>query len=158
MKGKGRHPDKALTTVQVRALKVPGRHADGNGLYLVVEPSGSKRWLLRTVVQGRRRDIGLGGATLVTLAEAREKALALRKLARDGGDPLAERRKAKATVPTFAEAADQVHADHKASWKNEKHAAQWLSTLRTYAIPHLGTRPVDQVKTPDVLRALRRSG
>lgn len=154
MKGKGRHPDKAMTTVQVRSLKVAGRYADGNGLYLVVEPSGSKRWLLRTVVQGRRRDIGLGGASLVTLAEAREKALAYRKLARDGGDPLAERRKSQTVVPTFAEAAARVHADHKASWKNEKHAAQWLSTLRTYAIPHLGTRSVDQVETPDVLRAL----
>ena len=154
MGGKGRHPDKALTAVQVRTLKVPGRYADGNGLYLVVEPSGSKRGLLRTIVQGRRRDIGLGGASLVTLAEAREKALAYRKLARDGGDPLAERRKARATVPTFAEAAERVHEEHKASWKNPKHVAQWITTLRTYANPHLGTRRVDQIETPDVLRVL----
>lgn len=150
----GRHPEKALTTVQVRSLKEAGRYADGNGLYLVVDPSGAKRWLLRIVVQGTRRDIGLGGVNLVPLAEAREKALAYRKQAREGGDPLSERRKSKVTVPTFSEAAEQVHADHKASWKNEKHAAQWLSTLRTYAIPHLGTRLVDQVGTPDVLRVL----
>lgn len=154
MGGKGRHPDKALTAVQVRTLKVPGRYADGNGLYLVVEPSGSKRWLLRTVVQSRRRDIGLGGASLVSLAEAREKALDYRKLARDGGDPLAERRRAKATIPTFAEAAEKVHEEHKASWANPKHAAQWINTLNTYAIPHFGTRRVDQIETPDVLRAL----
>ncbi|WP_018260155.1 tyrosine-type recombinase/integrase [Methylobacterium sp. WSM2598] len=154
MGGKGRHPDKALTSVQVRALKVPGRYADGNGLYLVVEPSGSKRWLLRIVVQGKRRDIGLGGLSLVSLAEAREKALAYRKLARDGGDPLAERRNTAAAVPTFAEAAEQVHAEHKASWRNEKHAAQWITTLRRYAVPHLGSRRVDQIDTPDVLRAL----
>lgn len=154
MGGRGQHPDKALSAVQVRSLKVPGRYADGNGLYLVVEPSGSKRWLLRTVVQGRRRDIGLGGVSLVSLAEAREKALAYRKLARDGGDPLAERRKEKATIPTFAEAAEQVHEEHKASWANPKHAAQWITTLRTYAIPHFGTRRVDQIETPDVLRAL----
>lgn len=152
MGGKGRHPDKALTAVQVRTLKAPGRYADGNGLYLVIEPSGSKRWLLRTVVQGRRRDIGLGGAVLVTLAEARDKALAYRKLARDGGDPLAERRKARVTVPNFAEAAEQVHEEHKASWENAKHAAQWIQTLRTYVIPQLGTRRVDQIETPDVLR------
>ncbi len=152
--GRGKHPDKALTSVQVRALKVPGRYADGNGLYLVVEPSGSKRWLLRTVVESRRRDIGLGGASLVTLAEAREKAHAYRKLARDGGDPLAERRKARATVPTFAEAAEQVHAEHKASWENPKHVQQWIRTLETYANPHFGTRRVDQIATPDVLRAL----
>ena len=88
MGGRGRHPDKALTSVQVRALKLPGSCADGNGLYLVVEPSGSERWLLRIIVQGRRRDIGLGGAGLVTHSEAREKALAYRRLARDGGDPL----------------------------------------------------------------------
>ena len=150
----GRHPEKALTTVQVRSLKEAGRYADGNGLHLVVDPSGAKRWLLRIVVQGKRRDIGLGGVALVSLAEAREKALAYRKQAREGGDPLAERRKPKIIVPTFAEAVEQVHAGHKASWKNEKHAAQWLSTLRTYAFPHLGTRRVDQVDTPDVLRAL----
>lgn len=154
MGGKGRHPEKALTTVQVRALKTPGRHADGNGLYLVVDRSGAKRWLLRTVVQGRRRDIGLGGVGLVSLAEAREKALAYRKVSRDGGDPLAERRKALATIPTFAEAAELVHAEHKATWKNAKHAAQWITTLRTYANPHFGSKRVDQIGTPDVLRAL----
>lgn len=154
MGGKGLHPDKALTAVRVRGLKLPGRYADGNGLYLVVEPTGSKRWLLRTMVQGRRRDIGLGGLSLVSLAEARERALSYRKLARDGGDPLAERRKARATVPTFAEAAERVHEEHKASWENEKHAAQWIATLRSYALPHFGTRRVDQIETPDVLRAL----
>ena len=154
MGGKGRHPEKALTPVQVRALKTPGRHADGHGLYLVVDPSGAKRWLLRIVVQGKRRDIGLGGAGLVSLAEAREKALAYRKTARDGGDPLAERRRVQVTIPTFAEAAETVHAEHKATWRNSKHAAQWINTLRTYANPHFGTKRVDQIETPDVLRAL----
>src|SRR5919112_1232268 len=88
MKRRGRHPDKALSAVQVRNLKEPGRYADGNGLYLIVDPSGAKRWLLRTVVQGKRRDIGLGGLALVPLSEAREKALTYRKQARAGGDPL----------------------------------------------------------------------
>ncbi|MCJ2091474.1 integrase arm-type DNA-binding domain-containing protein [Methylobacterium sp. J-072] len=154
MGGKGRHPEKALTTVQVRALKHPGRYADGHGLYLVVDPSGAKRWLLRIMVQGRRRDIGLGGVGLISLAEAREKTLAYRKTARGGGDPLAERKKALATTPTFAAAAEMVHAEHKATWKNPKHAAQWITTLRTYAHPHLGMKRVDQIETPDVLRAL----
>ena len=85
MKGRGKHPEKALTAVQLRQLIQPGRYADGNGLYLVVDPSGAKRWLLRLVVQGRRRDIGLGGAGLVTLAEARERAVAYRKTTRDPG-------------------------------------------------------------------------
>ena len=143
----GRHPDRALTAVRVNAAKVPGRYADGNGLYLVVEPSGGKRWLLRTVVQGRRRDIGLGGLSLVTLAEARGKAVEYRKIARDGGDPLAERRAARAVVPTFAEAAEQVHADHGASWKNPKHRDQWINTLRTYAFPHISERAVNTLAT-----------
>jgi len=153
LKRAGRHPDKALSAVRVRQLSKPGRYADGNGLYLVVEPSGAKRWILRTVVRGKRRDIGLGGLALVPLAEAREKALAYRKIAREGGDPLAERR-AQARIPTFAEAAELVHGEHKASWKNAKHAAQWINTLKQYAFPELGLRRVDQIDTPDVLRVL----
>jgi integrase len=98
--------------------------------------------------------MGLGGLSLVTLAEAREKALTYRKLAREGGDPFAERRKTRAVVPTFAEAAEKVHAEHKASWKNPKHAAQWLTTLKTYAIPVIGERRVDQIGTPDILKVL----
>src|SRR5215207_4157204 len=119
---KGRHPEKALTAVQVRSQQKPGRYADGNGLYLVVEPSGAKHWALRTVVRGKRRDMGWGGLSLVSLAEAREKALTKRKLAREGGDPLAERRKVRAVIPTFAEAAKKVDAEHKANWNNPKHA------------------------------------
>jgi hypothetical protein len=152
LKASGKHPDKALTAVKVRQLAAPGRYADGNGLYLVVDASGAKRWLLRLIVQGRRRDIGLGGLSLVGLGEAREKALSFRRIARDGGDPLADRRKAKVTMPTFAEAADKVHAEHSASWRNEKHAAQWISTLTTYAFPILKDRRIDQIDTPDVLR------
>ncbi len=154
MGGKGRHPEKALTSVQIRSLKTPGRYADGHGLYLVVDPTGSKRWILRIVIQGQRRDIGFGGVGLVSLAEAREKALAYRKIARNGGDPIADKRKAKVTVPTFAEAAETVHAEHKATWRNPKHAAQWITTLRAYANPHFGAKRVDQIETPDVLRAL----
>lgn len=89
----------------------------------------------------------------MTLAEAREKASTYRKMAREGGDPLAERR-AQARIPTFAEAAERVYAEHKASWKNSKHAAQWINTLKQYAFPELGPRRVDQIDTPDVLRAL----
>ncbi|GJE12243.1 Prophage integrase IntA [Methylobacterium longum] len=154
MGGKGRHPEKALTSVQIRSLKTPGRYADGHGLYLLVDPSGSKRWILRIVVQGKRRDIGFGGVGLVSLAEAREKALAYRRIARNGGDPVADKRKGVVTVPTFAEAAETVHAEHKATWKNAKHTAQWITTLRTYANPHIGSKRVDQIETPDVLRAL----
>ncbi len=154
VKAIGKHPERALSAVKVRQVTKPGRYADGNGLYLVVDPSGAKRWLLRIVVQGRRRDIGLGGAGLVSLAEAREGAFAFRKLARDGGDPLAERTRTQNIVPTFAEAAERVHAENAPTWKSEKHAAQWINTLRTYALPSLGAKPLDQIGTPDVLRVL----
>ena len=153
-KRRGPHPDRALSAVAVRNLRVPGRYADGNGLYLVVDPSGAKRWLLRIVVGGRRRDIGLGGLSLVSLAEAREQALAWRKLARAGRDPLAEKRSATRIVPNFANAARRVHAEHKASWKNGKHADQWINTLEHYAFPLIGERRVDQIDTPDVLNVL----
>ena len=154
MKRRGKHPEKALTAVAVRNLSAPGRYADGNGLYLVVDSSGAKRWMLRTVVHGRRRDIGLGSLRLVSLSEAREQALVYRKLARSGGDPLAEKRAATRVVPTFAEAAKSVHAEHKAGWKNGKHADQWINTLEQYAVPVIGDRRVDHIDTPDVLRVL----
>src|SRR5262249_24957078 len=143
MKPRGRHPEKALNAVRVKALKQPGRYADGNGLYLVVDPSGAKRWVSRVVVQGRRRDMGLGSAQLVSLSEAREKAHELRKLARAGGDPLSEKRKASRIIPTFEEAARTVHAEHAGGWKNGKHRDQWLNTLRDYVFPAIGSRRVD---------------
>ena len=152
MKPKGRHREKVLTPLKVRALSEPGRYADGNGLYLMVDPSGAKRWVLRTVVQRRRRDLGLGGAQLVSLAEAREHALALRKVARAGGDPVAD--KARAFVPTFEEAARTAHREQLPAWKNGKHAAQWLNTLAEYAFPFLGNRRVSEIETPEVLKVL----
>lgn len=154
MKPAGAHPDKALSAATVRGAAKPGRYADGNGLYLVVDPSGAKRWVLRTVVQGRRRDIGLGGVKVVSLADARELAAGYRRIARDGGDPLAARRKAQATVPTFEAATIAVHSEQQAGWRNAKHAAQWLSTLREYAFPMIGERRVDQIDTPDLLKVL----
>jgi integrase len=150
----GKHPEKALSPVKLRNHMEPGRYADGNGLYLVVEPSGSKRWVLRTVIKGKRCDIGLGSLGLVPLAEAREEAGRLRKIARAGGDPLAIRREARKTIPTFETVAKQVHEAHAPSWKNPKHAAQWLTTLTEYTFPEFGTRRVDAVQTNDVKAAL----
>lgn len=103
--------------------------------------------MLRTVVHGRRRDIGIGGLRLVSLAEAREKATEYRKLARDGGNPIESRRKAKATVPTFADAARSALAQHKGAWRNEKHASQWINTLTTYAFPEMGEMRIDEIDT-----------
>ncbi len=154
MKQRGPHPHNRLSSLAVKALKKPGRYSDGNGLYVVVSNTGNKKWILRTVVQGRRTDIGLGGVSTTTLATARKKASEMREIARDGGNPLEERRKARSNAPTFKEAAIQVHVEHSKTWKNEKHAAQWISTLKQYAFPLFGERPVDQIDTPEVLNAL----
>jgi len=121
---------------------------------LAVIETGGKRWVLRTLVKGKRCDIGLGSASLVTLAEAREKAAELRKVARGGGDPIMARRKARELIPTFEHAARQVHADNASTWRNPKHAAQWISTLEQYAFPIMAEHRVDQIDTPDILRVL----
>jgi integrase len=148
-----KHPHKALSTLRVNSIATPGRYGDGNGLYLVVDPSGAKRWILRTIVQGKRRDIGLGGLRLVSLAEARTKAQEYRKLAREGGNPIEVRRKERTNVPTFAEAAQTTLEQHRAGWRNEKHAAQWMASLKLHVFPVLGNKRVDQIETADVLKA-----
>lgn len=111
-----------MNAVRVRNAS-PGRYADGNGLYLVVDPSGARRWLLRIVIKGLRRDLGLGGVSWVSLAEAREKAAAYRKIARDGRDPVIELREKTAKVIDFKEAAERFHKGLRPSFKNTKHAA-----------------------------------
>jgi len=153
---KGRHPHYALTAKAVKALKSSGhtkRLGDGGGLYLFAAPSGTKSWVLRTVVKGKRCDIGLGSVDLVSLAEARDEALRLRKIARAGGDPLAERRQSRRTVPTFEGAAKEVHAAHSASFKNEKHAKQWLASLGD-VFTAFGAKRVDAIASADILAAL----
>ena len=129
------------------------RIADGGGLYLLVAPSGSKSWVLRTVVTGRRCDIGLGSVALISLAEAREEAVRLRKIARSGGDPLAERRRERRPVPSFEVAARQVHASHAAAFRNEKHRKQWVSSLSGPFLA-FGTKRVDAITSADILSVM----
>ena len=127
--------------------------ADGGGLYLRVAPSGAKSWILRTVINGRRCDLGLGSVTLVSLAEAREQAVHVRKVARAGGDLLVERRRAHRWLPTFEEAARQVHAAHAAGFRNEKHRKQWLASLAG-VVAAFGAKRVDAITSADILTAL----
>ena len=124
----------------------PGFYADGgDGLNLRVDPSGARRWVQRLVIRGRPRTLGLGSARLVALAN--------RKVARAGGDPLAEKRRTSG-MPTFEEAAEHVLALHRPGWRNAKHAAQWAATLRAYVYPHMGAMPVCNVTAADVLHIL----
>ena len=151
-KPRGRHPDKALSAAFVRTA-APGRYCDGQGLYLFVQPSGTRSWVQRIAIRGRRHELGLGSAVLVPLAEARAKALANRKIAREGGDPLAEKRRAEAT-PTFAAAAARVLEQKQAGWSNSRHESTWLRSLETYAFPRIGGRLVSEVTSADVLEVL----
>ncbi|WP_425093974.1 tyrosine-type recombinase/integrase [Tropicimonas sp. S265A] len=137
----------------------PGRHGDGAGLYLVVDPSGARRWIVRVTVKGQRNrkggplrtDFGLGGADVVTLNQARERALEYRRMAKSGLNP---RFNAQREVPTFEELSRQVHIDRLPTWKNAKHGQQWLNTLRDYAFPKIGRMPVDSIDQPEVLMCL----
>ena len=151
-KPKGRHPDKALSAAFIRSAP-PGRHCDGQGLYLVVQPTGTRSWVQRIVIRGRKRELGLGSTALVPLAEAREQALANRKLARQGGDPLAEKRRSQG-MPTFADAAVHVVEQKRAGWRSPRHPQQWLSSLERYAFPRIGGQPVAEVTRADVLEIL----
>ena len=154
-KPRGQPPVNALTTAFVRNVAPAGRYCDGNGLYLRVQPSGARSWIQRLVIRGRRRELGLGGFPLVSLKEARVQAAANRGLARSGGDPLADRRKAEA-MPTFAETAERVWADKHPDWSHPRHARDWMASLKRYAFPRIGSMPVCDVTSADVLDTLRR--
>ena len=144
----------ALSAAFVHTVAKPGRYCDGHGLYLDVQPSGSRSWVQRITIGGRRRELGLGGYPMVPLKDARAQAFANRQLARSGGDPLAEKRRS-ANVPTFAAAAEQVWAQQKPGWRNEKYTNDWLAGLKRVAFPRLGEKSVTEVKSPDVIDVLR---
>ncbi len=148
-----RKPEKALTAKKVESDLAPGKYFDGHGLFLRVQPNGQRQWVQRITIRGKRCEMGLGNPALVSLAEARETALANRKLALSGGDPIQAKREALAIL-TFEEAARKVHAIHLPTWRNAKHGAQFLSTLKTHAFPRMGRLMVSQVNTSDVLAVL----
>ena len=164
-----------LTALSVRNAK-PGRHADGDGLYLLVKPTGSRSWLLRVQVDGKRRDVGLGTVDLsaraqkdknepspipvsilhrriLTLAEAREKANLLRGAAKAGLDPVMERDRERYSIPTFREAALSTHAALKSGWP-AKGAATFLSSMENHAYGVIGDQRVDAITAGDISAVL----
>ncbi len=148
---------KELKAVEVSRLTKPGLHMVGTvaGLGLSVSTSGSRSWILRTMIGSRRCDIGLGGYPEVTLAKAHERARAAKDGIRSGTDPIAERRAKSATVEwTFERCAKSYVDGHAASWKNAKHAQQWRNTLASYAYPVFGSMHVRDVGKTQVLQAL----
>ncbi len=137
-----------LTATQIRNLREPGRYNDGDGLFLELAGPNRGNWQLRATINGRRRDIGLGSLSVVSLKDAREAAFELRRDIQRGIDPVAERRRRKVEILTFKKAALRVHAEQKPSWKNGKHQEQWITTLERYAFPLLGNRLVNDIEGP----------
>jgi integrase len=168
-----------LTVAGIKALRHDGtkprpiRFGDGDGLYLQIAKGNSKQWLFRFTMEGREREMGLGTVALsdadaeagaLTLAGARTAAREAASLVKDGVDPIEARKAAReaeikarhaAKAATF-EAAARAHVAERASgWRNEKHGAQWLTTLEAHAFPVIGARPIAHIGTDDVLRVLR---
>src|SRR5262249_42600281 len=141
-----------LNALTVTRAKARGYLADGGGLYLQVSPRGAKSWVFRFRDAGRLREMGLGSANTISLAEAREDAAECRKLRVRGVDPIqarhderASNRLVTAKVMTFRDCAEAYIAAHQPGWRNAKHAAQWPATLAAYAYPLLGDLPVQAI-------------
>jgi len=150
-----------LTARGAESLSAPGYHPDGGGLWLQVSGGGGKSWVLRYMIQGRAREMGLGSFRLVTLAKARIAAKEHQQRLLDGIDPIAarqtekdEKRLATAKGITFAECAKAYIEAHKGGWRNVKHGEQWGNTLETYAYPTLGSLPVQSIDTSLVMKVL----
>jgi integrase len=164
---------------KLTALKVknagPGRHPDGEGLYLFVRETGSRQYVLRIQAGKIRRDFGLGTAETqprskeqqaaaeridlldrrsLTLSEARDKADAYSRMVKAGIDPVEERKKAPAEVPTFEKAARACHDELKQGWRNKKHSESWLACLVSHIFPAIGDKPVDTITSIMVRDAL----
>lgn len=152
-----------LTEAKIRNLVAPGLHADGRGLYLQVRPGGARSWIYRFTLSGRTRDMGLGALAVVSLAKARGKAAAARALRDDGIDPIVQANAQGTTLTmskgpttlTFEEAAEAYMADRLKRLRSDVHRHQWRQTLELYAYPIIGSIPVDEIGTADVLAVLK---
>jgi integrase len=150
-----------LSAVKTKQLKLPGYYADGGCLYLRIAPGTSKGWIFRFTLDGRTRDAGLGAFPAVSLVEARQRAADWRKLVEAGIDPIEDQRQRRvkaamttAKSVTFEACAKAYIASHEPSWRNDKHRAQWHSTLATYCYPVIGLLPVGAIDTALVLKVI----
>src|SRR5262249_22199459 len=144
-----------ITRLNARAVATitkPGRHADGAGLYLSISPNGGRRWVFLYRWHGKSTEIGFGSARDVTLARARELAKDARGRLAEGINPKEARKPMQGA--TFGECADRLIAAMRPSWRNDRHVAQWETTLREYAAP-LRRLPAHVITTDDVLSVLK---
>ena len=153
---------KQLNALKVKNEKKIGLHPDGDGLYLRVSKSLSKTWVFRYKYNKKRTDMGLGSVRITPLSEARSKVMDLKKILRDGKDPIHQKREAQRsrlleamTKNTFKDCAENYIKDHELEWKNEKHKYQWRQSLSTYAYPTLGNLSIKSIDTNLILKALK---
>ena len=142
-----------LTAKFVENVSEAGKYYDQHGLFLHVRPSGAKKWLQRYTFQGRRREIGLGSAKIVSVATARRNAHQNLVLVSEGIDPI-EDKKQDSIIPRFEVAAREVYEENRPTWRNAKHAAQFITTLETYAFPVIGSMSVKEINSSHILRIL----
>lgn len=150
---------KKLSAALLKTDLATGKHHDGGnlGLYLRVEPNGKRFWVQRITVNRKRTEIGLGSYPMIPLADARAKAMANKRLAYDGGDPLAAKREARVAAKealTFSQAMEAYLAKKETEFSNDKHRKQWRATLDTYAVPVIGAKAVRDVTVQHILRVL----
>lgn len=148
---------KKLSARTVATLTKPGRHSDGEGLYLVIDPSGARRWLFMFRWQGQRKEMGLGGVSAVSLADAREEAAVARRLVQAGTNPIEAREAARAereAAKTFGEFADDMLKSLLPGFKNPRHQAQWTRALKHYAVP-IRPKRIEDIGTDDILSIIQ---
>ncbi len=136
----------ALTQMRAKNLDA-GKHADGQGLWLIKRSKGAGKWIVRLVIRGKRREMGLGPWPDVSITEARERAAEARKAVRDGADPIVERAKQRQApkVVTLAEAARGCFEAKKAELKNANAVKRWLGLLENHVLPKIGNIPVEDI-------------
>ena len=143
-----------LTSLALKKITQPGRYSDGNNLYLKVEETGSRRWILRLSINGKRRDMGLGSFSFINLNDARELAHKYNKLAKSGIDPIQERLKEKGLSITLKECVYKVYALNKPTWKTELLGRQWINSFEHHVFPIIGHLSISQISSPDIMNVL----
>ena len=143
-----------LTPLALKKINHPGRYSDGNNLYLKVEETGSKRWILRLTIKGRRRDMGLGSFSFINLQEARDLASHYNKLVKSGIDPIQDRLKEKGLETTFKECVYKVHELNKPTWKTEIIGTQWINSFIHHVFPKIGHMAISEITSADIMKTL----
>ena len=149
-----------LSAAKVKAIAEPGVFTDGEGLTLRVSKTGSKQWVQRITIDGKQRNIGLGGYPNIGLAEARNLTQENIRAVREGRDPVEDKksaledRKALAAIPTFRDVAATVIELRRPTWSSDRHAKQWTESLTNHAFPNIGGKQVHEVTTADVMAVL----